>query len=112
VGSLIKVLTSDPEPVIRGHLTRARQWAAAVRRASRYGVFRPKCLTRSLALVRLLERSGIPGARIRAGVLKNQGRFLAHAWVELGKEVLTDAESYVAQFEPWADLRMFEDLST
>jgi hypothetical protein len=81
----------------------------AVDRASRRGLVRATCLARSLALVRLLDRAGIAGARIKAGVLREQGRFLAHAWVELGDTILTDPASYVAKFEPWADLRMFED---
>ncbi|HEX5580611.1 MAG TPA: hypothetical protein VFX39_03475, partial [Gemmatimonadaceae bacterium] len=33
----------------------------AIDRASRRGLFRPTCLVRSLALVRLLERWGVPG---------------------------------------------------
>jgi hypothetical protein len=79
--------------------------------AARYGLGRPTCLARSLALVRLLDRAGIEGARIKAGVFRDQKTFLAHAWVELGETVVSDPESYVAQFEPWADLRMFEDLT-
>ena len=89
----------------------AREWALAVGRAARYGLFRPKCLVRSLALVQLLDHAGIQGARIRAGVRFHHDHFTAHAWVELGDKVLSDPAHYVARFEPWADLRVFEDLA-
>ncbi len=40
----------------------------ALDRAARRGLFRPSCLVRSLALLRLLERGGVSGARMRIGV--------------------------------------------
>src|SRR6185437_2309636 len=47
---------------------RAASIAQAVDRAARRGVFRPKCLVRSMALHRMLERSSIEGSVIRIGV--------------------------------------------
>jgi hypothetical protein len=111
VGSLVEVLTDEPVPATAELIAKARQWGRAVGFAARYGLGRPTCLTRSLALVRLLDRAGIAGARIKAGVFRDQKTFLAHAWVELGVTVVSDPEAYVAQFEPWADLRVFEDLT-
>jgi hypothetical protein len=108
VGSLVQV----KEPVARSgdrlNIEEARTWALAVHRASDYGLFRPSCLIRSIALVRLLDRAGIRGAALRAGVKRRNDQFLAHAWVELGETVLTDPPDHIAQFEPWADLGIFE----
>ena len=98
------------EPGSKPDLPKARDWALAVDRAARHGVFHPTCLIRSLALVSLLERAGIRGASVRAGVQRRNDVFLAHAWVELGETVLTDPDDYVAQFESWADLRIFENI--
>ena len=109
VGSLVKVGGAVTPAEDSPNLAEARGWAHAVDWVSRYGVFRPSCLIRSLAVVALLERAGIRGASIRAGVRRENNRFLAHAWVELGEAVLTDQRRYVAQFEPWADLRIFEE---
>ncbi|MGQ0704426.1 MAG: lasso peptide biosynthesis B2 protein [Gemmatimonadales bacterium] len=111
VGALVQVVNSRPPSATDADIVKARDWALAVSTATRYGLFRPKCLVRSLALVRLLDRAGIHGARIRAGVQLHQDQFTAHAWVELGDIVLSDPDGYVARFEPWADLRVFEELS-
>ncbi len=110
-GSLVEILEATTSPARPEDLPEAHAWAVAVGRAARSSLFRSTCLVRSLALVRLLERAGIRGARLRAGVQRENGRFLAHTWVELGPQVLTDPAWYVARFEPWADLRLFEDLS-
>lgn len=109
VGSLVQVGAPISESRGRADLGEARSWALAVDWVSRHGLFRPTCLVRSLALVSLLERAGIRGATIRAGVRRQEGRFLAHAWVELQETVLSDPRHYVAQFEPWADLSIFEE---
>jgi len=79
---------------------RASQLGHAVRRAARFGVFRPSCLVRSVALISLLERSGIPGARLRIGVRPTGGKLLAHAWVEYGNRVLGDWPAHVRNFQP------------
>lgn len=110
--------------VVVGRATRA------IDRAARRGLFRPTCLVRSLALVRLLERWGVPGARIRIGVRRGapagegmvavespagdmlpsggaprpgpggSARVRAHAWVELGGRVIGDDPRHVATFRP------------
>jgi len=84
----------------------ARRLAAAVSLASRRGVFRPNCLVRSLALSRLLEREQVPGWHVRIGVRGRTGQFEAHAWVELGAEVLADSSEHVASFQYLADVRL------
>jgi len=85
---------------------RARRLAEAVSLVSRHGVFRPNCLVRSLALSRLLESERVLGWHVRIGVRERTGRFEAHAWVELGTEVLADSREHVASFEPLTDVRV------
>lgn len=72
--------------------------AVAVRRAAEQGIFRPRCLVRSIALTRMLEARGIRGSQIRIGVQGGSRDFAAHAWVELGGRVLGDAPRYVRSF--------------
>lgn len=100
----------------RGHSTsetadrRAAAIATAVDRAARRGVFRPKCLVRSLALHRMLERSGIHGSVIRIGVRREGDELLAHAWVEHLGVTLIDSPAAVAVFTRLTDARL-ADLS-
>lgn len=75
--------------------------AQAVHRAARYGVFRPRCLTRAIALQRLLARRGWP-ARVRVGVCREGDALLAHAWVELDGAILGDRPEHVARYTPLA----------
>ena len=85
---------------------RGRRLADAVCLVSRHGIFRPNCLVRSLALSRLLESEQVPGWHVRIGVRERTGRFEAHAWVELGTEILADSTEHVASFEPLTDVRL------
>ena len=84
----------------------ARALALAIRRASAFGVIRPTCLVQSMALVRLLERDGLHGGRIRIGVRDRQGKVEAHAWVEFGGEVIGDFGEHVATFTELTDVRL------
>lgn len=82
----------------------ARALARAIVRAARYGVFRPQCLVRSMALSRMLVAHGIGGSMVRVGVRRKDGEFLAHAWVELAGETLGDADEHVGTFAPLTNL--------
>ncbi len=84
----------------------ARRIALSINRAAEYGLFRPKCLVRSRALRLLLDRAGVSGALVRVGVRLSGGRFLAHAWVEYGGQVVGDDPSYVARFHPITELQV------
>jgi Transglutaminase-like superfamily len=66
--------------------------------AARHIPVRTNCLERSLVLWWLLERRGI-GARLRLGARKDQGRFEAHAWVEVRGAMLDDLLS--VDFRPF-----------
>jgi hypothetical protein len=86
------------------HLPDARRLALALVRAARYGVIRPHCLVRSVALSHLLDSHGIEGALVRVGVRRNGNAFLAHAWVEYAGETLGDADEHVGTFVPLTNL--------
>jgi hypothetical protein len=89
-------------------LTRAEALALAVGRAAEFGVFRPLCLVRAVALNRVLERHGIRGSRVRVGVRMRNGRFAAHAWVEYGDRVLGDNEAHVGSFVELSEVRLVD----
>jgi hypothetical protein len=80
--------------------------ALAVSRAASYGVFRPLCLVRAVALSRMLDARGFHGSRVCVGVRKHGGRFAAHAWVEYKNRILGDAEEHVGTFVPLDDLQI------
>jgi hypothetical protein len=96
----------QPPSASREAVERAANIARAVDRAARRGVFRPKCLVRSLALHRMLERSGIDGSVIRIGVRRDGDELLAHAWVEHLGVTLIDSPSAVAVFSRLTDARL------
>lgn len=89
-------------------LSRAEALALAVGRAAEFGVFRPLCLVRAVALNRVLERHGIKGSRVRVGVRMRNGRFAAHAWVEYGDRVLGDNEAHVGSFVELSEVRLVD----
>ena len=95
---------SQAVPADPTRLPEAKRMALAVVRAARFGVFRPQCLARSVALSRMLEQRGITGALVRVGVRRRNGEFLAHAWVELAGETLGDADDHVGSFVPLTNL--------
>jgi len=59
--------------------------------ASHYGLARGNCLSQSVALWWLLRRRGMP-AKLRIGARRTGSGLEAHAWVEMGSEVVNDAE--------------------
>ena len=86
-------------------LPRAREIGDAVRRTALYGVTRPQCLARSLAISRLLEREGIRGAIVRIGVRPQDQKIAAHAWVEFAGEIVGDSRAHVRGFALLATAR-------
>ena len=108
VGELVQLREAAPAARAGDRMVTARAWALAVSRTARFGLVRAQCLARSLALVSLLDRNGIGGATIRAGVRLANGEFSAHAWVELDGTIISDLPSYVARFQPVIDLSVFE----
>lgn len=91
---------------VAGDALRARQIALGLERAAEYGLFRPFCLVRAIALRELLAREGISGSEIRVGVGQQRGRFVAHAWVRWGDTVLGDSPDHVSAFAEVNDLNV------
>lgn len=71
---------------------------SAISRVSRFGVSRPECLVRSIALQRMLSFHGVDDALVRFGVRTRDGEFESHAWVEHGGRVLGDDLRHVRTF--------------
>jgi Transglutaminase-like superfamily len=61
----------------------------AIRSVELHGPTNPNCLERSMTLWWILRREGVDG-ELHIGARKEGGRFEAHAWVELGGQVLND----------------------
>ncbi len=80
---------------------RARRAAGWLDLASRHHIARAHCLHRALALHGALRRAGLE-SELRIGVRREADALLAHAWVELAGEVVTDPASAVARFAPLA----------
>ena len=68
--------------------------------AARHLFLRTNCLEQSLVLCWLLHRRGIPAA-LRIGARKHEGRFEAHAWVELNGTVLNQDQGQHLHFAPF-----------
>ena len=91
LGEFVEVTPNERLPASRASSAQrqtSERLASAINRATRYGLFRPLCLTRAVALSHMLDAHGIAGHRIRIGVRRDGGSFAAHAWVELGHLVL------------------------
>lgn len=86
---------APPAPAVVARLDRI---AVSVRRASDYGLFRPTCLVRAIALEDLAHRTGIDDSVVRVGVRRHSGVFEAHAWLELQGLVVGDTADNVARF--------------
>lgn len=84
----------------------ALRWARAVNRAVTYGPYRAKCLVRSIAIKRLLDRHGIAGSRVCVGVRNVGGKFAAHAWVDLAGHTIGDDAASVDRFERLDGIRL------
>lgn len=78
-------------------LNEARAAARMIEAASRYGIARGNCLSKSVAVWWLLQRKGI-NAELRIGVRRADEGLEAHAWVELDGEILNDTEDVRESF--------------
>lgn len=77
--------------------TEAAGLGLAVNRAASRILGPSCCLTRSLLLRWLLRRCGTP-SELRIGVRFEEGRFLAHAWIEQHAVPINDSPVAVARF--------------
>lgn len=108
-GELVQVAKGEAPLAPRAteaQVLRARQIALAVERAAENGLYRATCLRKATAIQRLLNREAIHGSQLRLGVRNGRKGFEAHAWVELGDELLGDRPYHVAGFTVANDVRV------
>jgi hypothetical protein len=86
-------------------LPRAVAIGHAVRRVGSFGLTRPQCLARSVAITDMLRAEGIEGAVIHIGVRPAGAKLDAHAWVEYAGQVVGDTRDYVQGFAELARTR-------
>ena len=72
-------------------LAKAIRISRLVDLAARHGIYPANCLQRSLALWWMLRRRGIR-SELQFGTRKADGRFEAHAWIEVAGVVLNDRD--------------------
>ena len=112
LGEFVKVAPDLSVPASRASIAQRQtceRLASAISRATRYGLFQPLCLTRAVALSRMLNAHGIAGHRIRIGVRRDAGAFTAHAWVELGHRVLGDTVANTMSYAPLTEVSVYGD---
>lgn len=68
--------------------------------ASRRGIVRGNCLSRSIALSWLLRRRGIP-AQLRIGARKIDSQLEAHAWIEVAGRAINDSDDVQTRYAPF-----------
>jgi hypothetical protein len=72
----------------------------AVRSVELHGLTSPNCLERSMTLWWMLRCDAVAG-ELHIGARKNDGKFEAHAWVELGGQVLNDCADVHQHYVPF-----------
>lgn len=102
-GALLRPLSSAPTGAGVRDDARLERLALAVDRVARFGLFRPTCLVRAMALERQIRRANAGAAVVRVGVTQVAGELLAHAWIELEGQVIGDEEVRVRRFTPLHD---------
>ncbi|HKV27399.1 MAG TPA: lasso peptide biosynthesis B2 protein [Candidatus Acidoferrales bacterium] len=82
------------------NLAEVHSAARMVDAASRRGIVRGNCLSRSIVLWWLLRRRGIP-TQLRIGARKTGNVFEAHAWVEMAGLPINDSEDVQTRYTPF-----------
>jgi hypothetical protein len=80
-------------------VARAGRYAGLLQTASRVPFLRARCLHQSLALYLWLRDEGV-ASELRIGIRKEGGALRAHAWIELGGQVVNDRPASVVEFTP------------
>lgn len=84
-----------------GALAESQSASRMLDAASRRGIVRGNCLSRSIALWWLLRRRGIP-AQLRIGARKIGNQLEAHAWIEVAGHAINDSEDVQTRYAPFA----------
>ena len=107
LGEFVEITAGDPRTASAHSVAQARtveRVTSAINRATRYGVFRPLCLTRAVALSQMLDSHGIVGHRIKVGVRRDRDSFTAHAWVEFGQRIIGDTTWNTLAYLPLTEI--------
>ena len=75
------------------------QRIASIERAARYQLRPAMCLPRSVVLHQWLRQYGIL-SQLRLGVAKRDQQFAAHAWIEVGDNVVYESTAAASRFTP------------
>ena len=102
-GGLLRPLRQAPPTDGARDDERLVRLAVAVDRVARFGLFRPTCLVRAVALERQIRRANAGPAVVRVGVLPTAGELFAHAWIEIDGQVIGDEPWHVRRFTPLHD---------
>ena len=93
----LRPLLRKQRPAGRRDPARARAVAEAVDGGLAVVPLAPTCLRRSMTLLRELERRGLEGT-LHIGVRRGPAAVEAHAWVQVGDEVVNDDPGLVAGY--------------
>jgi hypothetical protein len=102
-GELLRPVAEPQSADSRRDEARLERLALAVDRVARFGLFRPTCLVRAVALERQIQHANAGPAVVRVGVAQVAGELLAHAWIELEGQVIGDEQARVRRFTPLHD---------
>ena len=102
-GELLRLVNEAPPDNGARNAAQLERLATAVDRVARFGVFRPTCLVRAVALERQIRRANAGPAVVRIGVRPVSGKLLAHAWIELDGRVVGDDPARVRRYTPLRD---------
>ena len=83
---------SGPEAFLQ-----AKKIARMVDIAAQYGPYRAKCLCRSMTLLRLMRRQGLPGDLVLGAQWDAEG-FGAHAWVNMDNKAVNESTDKTNRF--------------
>lgn len=84
-----------------GTLAESQSASRMLDAASRRGIVRGNCLSRSIALCWLLRRRGIP-AQLKIGARKIGNQLEAHAWIEVAGHAINDSDDVQTRYAPFA----------
>lgn len=100
-GRLLRVTPAAlPAPADRATIVEAERLARVIGWTASYGLFRPTCLVRALALEALLTARGVTGAVVRIGVRRAPAGLEAHAWLELAGRPIGERDEVVRTLAP------------
>ena len=74
----------------------------AVRACRRYVPY-ASCLTQAIAAKTMLRRAGYPST-IKIGVVKHDGDFLAHAWLEIDGKIVLGKQRFHSRYSVLGDI--------